>query len=68
MLELGAAGPALHDEIANLALRGPRRSSPALGEFARALNAAAPNDSRIDRPRTHPTFGTLCHSAWRPMR
>jgi len=47
MLELGAAGPALHDEIANLALRGPAQIIAGVGEFARALNAAAPNDSRI---------------------
>ncbi len=47
MLELGAAGPALHDEIANLALRGPAQIIAGVGEFARALTAAAPNDSRI---------------------
>ena len=47
MLELGAAGPGLHDEIANLALRGPAQIIAGVGEFARALNAAAPNDSRI---------------------
>ena len=47
MLELGAAGPTLHDEIANLALRGPAQIIAGVGEFARALNAAAPNDSRI---------------------
>jgi len=47
MLELGAAGPALHDEIANLALRGPAQIIAGVGEFARPLNAAAPNDSRI---------------------
>ena len=47
MLELGSAGPALHDEIANLALRGPAQIIAGVGEFARALNAAAPNDPRI---------------------
>ena len=47
MLELGAAGPALHDEIASLALRGPAEIIAGVGEFARALNVAAPNDSRI---------------------
>ena len=47
MLELGAAGAALHDEIANLALRGPAQIIAGVGEFARALTAAASNDSRI---------------------
>jgi UDP-N-acetylmuramoyl-tripeptide--D-alanyl-D-alanine ligase len=47
MLELGAAGPALHDEIAQLALAGPAAIVAGVGEFARALNAAAPNDARI---------------------
>ena len=47
MLELGAAGPALHDEIASLALRGPAEIIAGVGEFARALNSVAPNDSRI---------------------
>jgi UDP-N-acetylmuramoyl-tripeptide--D-alanyl-D-alanine ligase len=47
MLELGVAGPALHDEIARLALRGPAQIIAGVGEFARALTAAAPNDSRI---------------------
>jgi UDP-N-acetylmuramoyl-tripeptide--D-alanyl-D-alanine ligase len=47
MLELGAAGPGLHDEIAQLALRGPARIIAGVGEFARALSAAAPNDPRV---------------------
>ena len=47
MLELGAAGPALHDEIARLALRGPAEIIAGAGEFHRALTAAAPNDARI---------------------
>jgi UDP-N-acetylmuramoyl-tripeptide--D-alanyl-D-alanine ligase len=47
MLELGAAGPALHDEIATLALRGPAQIIAGVGEFARALHTAAPNDSRV---------------------
>ena len=47
MLELGAAGPALHDEIARLVLRGPAQIIAGVGEFDRALNAAAPNDARI---------------------
>jgi UDP-N-acetylmuramoyl-tripeptide--D-alanyl-D-alanine ligase len=60
MLELGAAGPALHDEIASLALRGPAQIIAGVGEFARALNAAAPNDSRVitaaDAPDLWPTI------------
>ena len=47
MLELGSAGPALHDEIARLALRGPAQIIAGVGEFDRALTAAAPNDARI---------------------
>jgi UDP-N-acetylmuramoyl-tripeptide--D-alanyl-D-alanine ligase len=47
MLELGAAGPALHDEIARLALAGPSQIVAGVGEFARALTAASPNDSRV---------------------
>ena len=47
MLELGAAGPALHDEIARLALSGPAQLVGGIGEFARALSAAAPNDARV---------------------
>jgi len=47
MLELGAASAALHDEIARLALAGPAHVVAGMGEFARALNAAAPNDSRV---------------------
>ena len=47
MLELGTAGPALHDEIAQLALRGPAQIIAGVGEFARALQAAATNDPRI---------------------
>ena len=47
MLELGAAGPALHDEIATRALSGPAQIIAGAGEFARALTSAAPNDSRI---------------------
>lgn len=47
MLELGPAGPDLHDEIARLALAGPAHVVAGIGEFARALNAVAPNDSRV---------------------
>jgi len=47
MLELGAAGPALHDEIARLALAGPAQIIAGVGEFARALKHAAPNDPRV---------------------
>lgn len=47
MLELGAAGPALHDEIAKRALDGPAAIIVGIGEFARALDAAAPNDPRV---------------------
>jgi UDP-N-acetylmuramoyl-tripeptide--D-alanyl-D-alanine ligase len=47
MLELGAAGPALHDEIAHLALAGPAQIVAGIGEFARALDRAAPHDSRV---------------------
>jgi UDP-N-acetylmuramoyl-tripeptide--D-alanyl-D-alanine ligase len=47
MLELGAAGPALHDEIARLALAGPAQIIAGVGEFARALSNAAPKDPRI---------------------
>ena len=47
MLELGGAGPALHDEIAHLALRGPAAIVAGIGEFSRALPAAAPGDSRV---------------------
>jgi len=60
MLELGAAGPALHDEIARLALGGPAQIIVGVGEFARALNSAAPNDSRIitgaDAPAVWPAI------------
>ncbi len=60
MLELGTAGPALHDEIAQTALRGPAQIIAGVGEFARALNAAAPNDPRIitaaDAPDLWPTL------------
>lgn len=47
MLELGPAGPGLHDEIARLALAGPAMIIAGIGEFARALTAAAPNDARV---------------------
>jgi UDP-N-acetylmuramoyl-tripeptide--D-alanyl-D-alanine ligase len=47
MLELGAASAALHDEIARLALAGPAQIVAGMGEFARALQAAAPNDPRV---------------------
>jgi UDP-N-acetylmuramoyl-tripeptide--D-alanyl-D-alanine ligase len=47
MLELGAAGPALHDEIARLALTGPADIVAGIGEFSRALAAAAPGDPRV---------------------
>ena len=47
MLELGTAGPALHDEIARRALDGPAQVVAGIGEFARALAAAAPADPRV---------------------
>ena len=47
MLELGSAGPGLHDEIARLALSGPAQIVAGIGEFARALTAAAPSDLRV---------------------
>jgi UDP-N-acetylmuramoyl-tripeptide--D-alanyl-D-alanine ligase len=47
MLELGTAGPALHDEIAALALAGPASIVAGIGEFSRALTSAAPGDSRV---------------------
>lgn len=47
MLELGAAGPGLHDEIARLALSGPAQVVAGIGEFSRALTVAAPNDARV---------------------
>ena len=60
MLELGAAGPALHDEIARRALDGPASIIVGIGEFARAFTSAAPNDSRVitvaDAPDAWPTL------------
>ena len=47
MLELGAAGPALHDEIAQIALAGPAAIVAGIGEFSRALPAVAPGDARV---------------------
>ena len=47
MLELGTAGPALHDEIAQMALAGPAAIVAGIGEFSRALRASAPDDARI---------------------
>jgi UDP-N-acetylmuramoyl-tripeptide--D-alanyl-D-alanine ligase len=47
MLELGPSGPRLHDEIAQRALSGPAHIVAGVGEFARALTAAAPNDGRV---------------------
>ena len=47
MLELGTAGPALHDEIARLAIAGPAQIVAGIGEFTRALPAAAGSDSRV---------------------
>ena len=47
MLELGAAGPALHDEIARRALDGPAQIVAGIGEFQRALTDAAGNDPRV---------------------
>jgi UDP-N-acetylmuramoyl-tripeptide--D-alanyl-D-alanine ligase len=47
MLELGPSGPKLHDEIAQRALSGPAHIVAGVGEFARALTAAAPNDRRV---------------------
>ena len=44
---LGAAGPALHDEIARRALDGPAEIVAGIGEFQRALTAAAGNDPRV---------------------
>ncbi|HUQ83485.1 MAG TPA: UDP-N-acetylmuramoyl-tripeptide--D-alanyl-D-alanine ligase [Gemmatimonadaceae bacterium] len=47
MLELGAAGPALHDEIAEIALNGPAQVIVGIGEFARTFKALAPDDARV---------------------
>jgi len=47
MLELGPAGPALHDEIARLAMAGPAQVVAGIGEFERALTSAAPGDDRV---------------------
>jgi UDP-N-acetylmuramoyl-tripeptide--D-alanyl-D-alanine ligase len=62
MLELGAAGPALHDEIARRALEGPAAIIVGIGEFARALTSAAPNDSRVitvaDAPDAWPALSS----------
>jgi UDP-N-acetylmuramoyl-tripeptide--D-alanyl-D-alanine ligase len=62
MLELGAAGPALHDEIARLALSGPAKIVVGVGEFARALSAASPNDGRVitatDAPDVWPSLSS----------
>ena len=62
MLELGASGPALHDEIARRALDGPASIIVGIGEFARALTSAAPNDSRVitvaDAPDAWPTLSS----------
>jgi UDP-N-acetylmuramoyl-tripeptide--D-alanyl-D-alanine ligase len=62
MLELGAAGPALHDEIARLALAGPAQIIAGIGEFARALADAAPNDPRVvtaaDAPDVWPALAS----------
>jgi UDP-N-acetylmuramyl pentapeptide synthase len=63
---LGAPGPALHDEIAKRALEGPAAIIVGIGEFARALNAAAPNDARIitvaDAPDAWPTLSSRLES------
>jgi UDP-N-acetylmuramoyl-tripeptide--D-alanyl-D-alanine ligase len=62
MLELGTAGPALHDEIARLALGGPAQIVVGIGEFARALTDAAPNDPRVvtaaDAPDVWPALAS----------
>lgn len=47
MLELGPAGPALHDEIARLAIAGPAQVVAGIGEFERALTSAAPGHDRV---------------------
>jgi UDP-N-acetylmuramoyl-tripeptide--D-alanyl-D-alanine ligase len=47
MLELGPTGPALHDEIARLAVAGPAQLIAGIGEFTRALPAAAPGSDRV---------------------
>lgn len=47
MLELGPSAPALHDDIARLALAGPANVIAGIGEFARALREAAPGDPRV---------------------
>jgi len=62
MLELGAAGPALHDEIARLALAGPAHVVAGIGEFARALAGAAPNDSRVVTAPDVPELWSLLSS------
>ena len=59
MLELGPAGPALHDEIARRALDGPAKIVAGIGEFARALDAAAPNDPRVLTAPDVPELWTL---------
>jgi UDP-N-acetylmuramoyl-tripeptide--D-alanyl-D-alanine ligase len=47
MLELGPTGPALHDEIARLALAGPAQIVAGIGEFARALPAVGTGGDRV---------------------
>jgi UDP-N-acetylmuramoyl-tripeptide--D-alanyl-D-alanine ligase len=47
MLELGPQGPALHDEIARRAVASAAAVIAGVGEFERALRAAAPGDPRI---------------------
>jgi UDP-N-acetylmuramoyl-tripeptide--D-alanyl-D-alanine ligase len=60
MLELGAAGPALHDEIAGIALKGPAQIIVGIGEFAHTFKALAPSDSRVitasDAPDAWPSL------------
>ena len=47
MLELGAQGPRLHDEVARDALGGGVDLVGAIGEFAAAMQRIAPGDPRV---------------------
>jgi UDP-N-acetylmuramoyl-tripeptide--D-alanyl-D-alanine ligase len=52
----------LHDEIVRLALAGPAQIIVGIGEFARALADAAPNDPRVvtaaDAPDVWPALAS----------
>ncbi len=47
MLELGAHGPRLHDDVARAALNGAADLVAGVGEFAAALERVAPGDPRV---------------------